>query len=252
MLEALIPAIGQDNFGKVAFDLFRQKMAVHHLTICRYLDGRPAKLFAVESAIDPRGFEAAIDLYMDTAYLNDPCREGVHYSPSRELVTLSVDADHVADRRTREQLYYARGIAAKDSLVIRRAHDVLTLTINRSAMAAGHEASWMGRWRGALAAAVERHIAILEQAAPDAAATLADLLREIPASAPLSKQEIAVCGLVVAGHSTESIAINLAVSSHSIVTYRRRAYAKLGVSSQNELFMLLLRQCNGCLRREAR
>jgi len=244
MLEDIIPAIGRDDFGRVAFDLFRQNMDVHHLTIVRYLKGRPVKLFAVESAGDRRGFLSAVDYYMDSAYVNDPFHDEFHCSSRRELVTLSVDAEHVADRRMRERLYYARHIAAKDSLVIRRPQDVLTLTVYRGSPPSRPDVPLMSRWCGILAAAVERHISIVEESPVDRAANVTELLQTIPTTAPLSPQEIAVCGLIVAGHSTESIALNLGISPHSVVTYRRRAYAKLMLSSQNELFMLLLRQCS--------
>lgn len=247
VLRDIIPAIGRDDFGRVMFDLFREKMDVHHLTIARYLEGRPVRNFVIESAFDHRGFLSAIDYYMDGAYMNDPFREEFHYSSRRELVTLSVDAEHVADRRTRERLYHARRITAKDSLVIRRPRDVLTLTVYRSVPPTTPNAPILNRWRGVLAAAVERHIAIVEEAGDARPIDVAELLRALPAVAPLSKQEIAVCGLIVVGHSTESIALNLDISPHSVVTYRRRAYAKLTLSSQNELFMLLLRQCSaGC------
>ena len=244
MLEDIIPAIGRDDFGRVTFDLFRQKMDVHHLTIVRYLEGRPVKLFALESAIDQRGFLSAVDYYMDSAYVNDPFREEFHYSSHRELITLSVDAEHVTDRRMRERLYYSRGIAAKDSLVIRRPKDVLTLTVYRGVSPTSGHLPLIGRWRGILAAAIERHVSIMEESLGDKVANITELLEAVPAAAPLSPQEIAVCGLIVTGHSTESIALNLGISPHSVVTYRRRAYAKLMLSSQNELFMLLLRQCN--------
>jgi DNA-binding CsgD family transcriptional regulator len=250
MVEDIIPAIGRTDFGRVAFDMFRREMDVHHLTICRYLDGRPVKLFAVESAIDERGFMSAIDYYIDSAYVNDPFRRAFRRSPCRELVTLSIDADHVADRRMRERLYYARGIVAKDSLVIRRAQDVLTLTVYRSGAMRPQNFSWISRWRGILAAAVERHVSIMEQPQTAGMPSLSELIEAIPATAPLSPQEIAVCGMIVAGHSTESIALNLGISPHSVVTYRRRAYAKLMLSSQNELFMQLLRQCHADPRQE--
>jgi DNA-binding CsgD family transcriptional regulator len=42
------------------------------------------------------------------------------------------------------------------------------------------------------------------------------------------------------GYSNEAIALHLDLSFHSVRTYRRRAYLKLGVTSQNELFALIL------------
>lgn len=54
----------------------------------------------------------------------------------------------------------------------------------------------------------------------------------------LSPRESDVCALIVLGHSSESIALKMNVSVNSVLTYRKRAYAKLGISSQNELFRI--------------
>jgi DNA-binding CsgD family transcriptional regulator len=44
----------------------------------------------------------------------------------------------------------------------------------------------------------------------------------------------------VTGYSNEAIALDLDISFHSVRTYRKRAYAKLNVTSQNELFAHIL------------
>jgi len=54
------------------------------------------------------------------------------------------------------------------------------------------------------------------------------------------KSERPVCARIVTGHSNEAIALDLGLSFHSVRTYRRRAYAKLNVTSQNELFAQIL------------
>jgi DNA-binding CsgD family transcriptional regulator len=56
----------------------------------------------------------------------------------------------------------------------------------------------------------------------------------------LSGREAAVCVGIVTRHSNEAIALHLDLSINSVRTYRRRAYAKLQITSQNELFALIL------------
>lgn len=56
----------------------------------------------------------------------------------------------------------------------------------------------------------------------------------------LSSRELEVCARQVVGQTTEAIALDLRVAESSIATYRKRAYAKLGVRSQNDLFALCL------------
>jgi len=56
----------------------------------------------------------------------------------------------------------------------------------------------------------------------------------------LSSREAAICARIVTGYSNEAIALDLGISFHSVRTYRRRAYEKLNVTSQNELFAQIL------------
>lgn len=57
----------------------------------------------------------------------------------------------------------------------------------------------------------------------------------------LSPREAQVCAAIVLGYRTLAISLNLGISENTICTHRKRAYAKLGISSQNELFSLYFR-----------
>jgi DNA-binding CsgD family transcriptional regulator len=56
----------------------------------------------------------------------------------------------------------------------------------------------------------------------------------------LTAREKEVCLRILSGYSAEAISAELGVSLHSTLTYRKRAYEKLGISSQNELFAIVL------------
>jgi DNA-binding CsgD family transcriptional regulator len=57
----------------------------------------------------------------------------------------------------------------------------------------------------------------------------------------LTEREIQVCAGIVCGLSSNAIAGSLGLSVNTVLTHRRRAYAKLRVSSLNELSHMLLR-----------
>jgi DNA-binding CsgD family transcriptional regulator len=59
-----------------------------------------------------------------------------------------------------------------------------------------------------------------------------------PALSALSARERAVCLGILQGQKTESIAGEMGLSPATVVTYRKRAYQKLGVSSRAGLFAL--------------
>jgi DNA-binding CsgD family transcriptional regulator len=58
----------------------------------------------------------------------------------------------------------------------------------------------------------------------------------------LTARERDVCANILLGFSSEAIACELAISLNSVLTYRRRAYQRLGITSQNELFSIVMTQ----------
>ena len=59
----------------------------------------------------------------------------------------------------------------------------------------------------------------------------------------LTKRERAVCGLIAIGLNSEAIALTLGISINTVLTFRRRAYSRLNISTQNELLRILYRAC---------
>jgi len=56
----------------------------------------------------------------------------------------------------------------------------------------------------------------------------------------LTRRELDVLARILSGLTSEGIALDLRVSVNTVLTYRKRAYGRLGVSSQAELFALCL------------
>jgi len=92
-----------------------------------------------------------------------------------------------------------------------------------------------------LSAAVARHFQRDTAPGGDAASRLKALFATSEPLAGLTGREKDVCLGILTGRSSEAIAGELGISLHSALTYRKRAYEKLAISSQNELFGLVLR-----------
>jgi DNA-binding CsgD family transcriptional regulator len=100
------------------------------------------------------------------------------------------------------------------------------------------ETARLARLVPALTAIVARHCQ-----AEDVAGTtnkLVTLFATTDRFVALSPREKEICLRILSGYSSEAIAAELGVSLHSTFTYRKRAYEKLGISSQNELFGIVL------------
>jgi DNA-binding CsgD family transcriptional regulator len=58
---------------------------------------------------------------------------------------------------------------------------------------------------------------------------------------PLSRREAEIAALIVQGHSSRAVGLRLKISDQTVKVHRRNIYKKLNISSQNELFSLLIR-----------
>ncbi|AJE46807.1 helix-turn-helix transcriptional regulator [Celeribacter indicus] len=56
----------------------------------------------------------------------------------------------------------------------------------------------------------------------------------------LTRREVAVCARSILGVTAEGIALDLGIKQTSVVTYRRRAYTRLNISSINQLSTMLI------------
>jgi DNA-binding CsgD family transcriptional regulator len=93
----------------------------------------------------------------------------------------------------------------------------------------------------AVSAAVARHFQRDAEPDTDPMARLKGLFATAAPLAELTGREKEVCLRILKGLSSEAIAAELGIGLHSALTYRKRAYDRLGISSQNELFAIALR-----------
>jgi DNA-binding CsgD family transcriptional regulator len=93
----------------------------------------------------------------------------------------------------------------------------------------------------AVSAAVARHFQLGAAADGDPMDRLKTLFATSAPLSALTGREKEVCLRILSGFSSEAIAAELGISLHSALTYRKRAYDRLGISSQNELFAIVLR-----------
>jgi DNA-binding CsgD family transcriptional regulator len=79
-----------------------------------------------------------------------------------------------------------------------------------------------------VAAAFDKHAALKSQAVPEAASVL-------------SQREQEICALLLAGCSSQAIALRLDISRHTVKDHRKAIFRKLQVCSLAELFALRAR-----------
>lgn len=105
----------------------------------------------------------------------------------------------------------------------------------------GEEVRRLTQIAPAVSAAVARHFQDEGPPKLDPRERIKALIAASDPFASLTGREKQVCQRILSGLSSEAISAELGISLHSTLTYRKRAYEKLGISCQNELFGIMLR-----------
>lgn len=218
---------------------------------------RPVHLF---STIRTERARRAIDRFLETTYVLNPVynaflvgvESGVH-----RITDLAPDAYFSSEVHTNlnavviedEELGYRTPgwPEGQEELLalVRLAHgEMLELSLTRS-RSVGFSDACADRLR-ALLPVVERllalHMAKVRTEVPGIGQVpVLDQLIGAFGKGALTNREQEVAQLVLKGHSSEAIALSLGVSLPTVKTHRQNLYAKLGISTQQELFNLFLK-----------
>jgi DNA-binding CsgD family transcriptional regulator len=237
-LTGLIETVGLDEFPR------RLLAAVHDVAGCDSMaafaldhDQSPRLVFA-ETV---RG-EGAVARQLANCYLSfylqcDPIWEAMAGLPeSSEFCAVEVSADDMRWADDHSQCVL-RGHSRMSVTQVRDGRRLLVNFLRAGVFSADRRASILEA-ADVLIPLVWRHETASRLSPEDARA---DLRRRFAQRAPsLSPRELDVCVLIATGLSSEGIALELGVSVNTILTYRKRAYARLGISSQNELMRSIL------------
>ncbi|WP_137111248.1 response regulator transcription factor [Rhodobacter sp. SY28-1] len=246
-LAAAIRATGTPDFPAALFDYLVAATEADNLVILAFPKGNaPQVLF--HKASDPRVFAQIETTYVDGAYLLDPLYElQLSEAPpgAYRLLEIAPDAFH---RSRYFQEYYQQTTILDEVgfLLYPRPGVGLTLCLARDASSgrafSARAIETCHRIAPIVTALAERHwpdIAAPAQAGPDALARMKKAL-ERDRGILLSGRQSEVALLILRGHSTASIAQRLGLSPLTVKVFRRQIYERCGISSQAELFALMI------------
>lgn len=255
-LTAVAEALGAADFGDRLLAFLNRVVPVDHCAVFTFSpDGRAGHLFT-ESRLPPATTEAMARDYVGKYFAADPnfsAVEAARRGGATPSAPIPQAADGAFDAEYRNRFFERHGLVDKVSTVADVPGGVVYCNFYRM----GDHGSFSAEdWAGleallplvtSLIAAHFRLRAVEPGDHPDRdpRETAQSLIHSvISRAAPpfdrLTLRERAVCARVLLGYSTEAIALDLRIGAASVATYRKRAYAKLGIASQNELFSLCL------------
>lgn len=239
-LARAIAAQGEPGFAAAIIDLARARgVPVDHCSVFAFdRELRPALLAAASGTL-PEAAQEVSARYADGLYRHDPLREMLGRAgapPAPILLRLNPEAIPCADYRN--TCFRRMGTVDKLALAAGTPGDWATLNLYRREPDGPFRPGEIAQLRTLaplLGALARKHAALAGRARPDVSAGIfRSRIRALGVA--LSPREIEVCAMILMGHTSESIALNLGVSHSTVVTFRKRAYAKLGISSANEMF----------------
>lgn len=242
MLADVVLHIGTSRFFDTLYAHMREHTNARQLVLQRFPGTRAIVEPIAVLSDDNASCERRVSEYVNGLHRVDPLRDLLTPSDERQIIVRAVDAEHIRDQEYRDKLFARADLAGKLCVMVRRPDGALCLTIYRGREAgAFRSADLRGLMSQAdvISAAVERHCELSPDERPDID-RLSRAFIALRRGKPLSEREALVLAYVATGHSNLAISLHLDISFHSVSTYRRRAYAKLGITSQAELFALAL------------
>lgn len=245
-LAKAIALIGREGFETALWHLFGVLAGPDNMLVLVYRDAGPA-LLLWRKAGDAQVFGRLESTYLEGAFRLSPFY-GLHLSRAGEGLYRLRDIAPDAFQRSRFYVEYF----AQTTIIDELAFTVwlgeglsLNLFLGRDGPAgrvfSAAEVAACQRIAPVIAALARAHWPAPKLApgpAEDTPALLAAAARR--QGVALSPRQAEVALLVLKGHSTLSIGLNLGLSPQTVKVFRKQLYARCGISSQAELFALML------------
>ncbi len=245
MLSAMpdvIESVGRREFAPSLFALTRRFTGTENLTaFVATPDGQVHTLLAEDKGPSETALCVA-KRYVARHWNADPANAIViDEHDSHHCWALKLRSSDITNPAYRNDCYVAVGLSERFSLIQKRPAGSLRVSVYRGRRESFSDdaVTKLTDCAPLLLAALWRHYA---STGPGESRNAAPYFRtRLEKAAPsLSGRELDVCSMVAAGVTSEGIALELGVGINTVLTYRKRAYVRLGISSQNELMRMLM------------
>jgi len=239
----LIDALGTPGFENSMLSLAQHTIRCTHLSAFSMSRVRPPRLLIAANGDESPSARRIASKYMREYWSLDPANRIIAAEPRvRQGATIRMLSQEVQDVLYQRDCYLSVSLVDRVSIVKCQADDIIRLNFYRN-KAQGcftdDDLHIISQIANVLVQTLSKHDTI--RPALNGEDRYRQYCGRLAITAPqLTEREIQVCAGIVRGLSSEAIASLLELSINTILTHRRRAYAKLGISSQNELSHMLL------------
>jgi DNA-binding CsgD family transcriptional regulator len=242
----LVFSVGEAGFAARALSFINGHLPADHLSLLEFDAALVPHLTSAASRTARKTAMLAGRVYERAMFHRfDPNSQRVRAGAGEDDVALfTLAASDIRDARYRSAIYSRFGLIERASLIRRVRGRWLQLNIYRDRASGRFERSDLSKLTEIaplLIACAGKHLAMTSKGSAQprrsaAVATFESMLKSLEPK--LTARERLVCAHALAGVTVAGIAVTLGVKESTVATLRRRAYAKLGISSLNSLFAM--------------
>lgn len=240
-LAPAVAALGGIGFASALVAALNRAVPVDHVCLMRFAGRSGPPVLESASWRGGQAVGAVQQAYLAGMYRLDPVAQAPLVAGHSVHL---LDRSAIPDAAYRGVWQGRAGLLQRWSVLTAVAGERVALHLYRlqaSGALSAAERDWLAAWAPLLGALAAKHVEIVgvQLRSRDRADRLEALDARLHAvCGALTRRERAVLARVLLGITSQGIALDLGIGLASVLTYRKRAYARLGVSSQSELFAL--------------
>ncbi len=243
----LIMSVGEKAFGGNLLCLLNATCGAEHASVFNLTKDDLVEI----TAVSMDGSDTAhrqVEIYLkEGLWRQDPTlMEARNKLRVEDAALVRTDIEHLSNDKLRDLVYGKPHIQDRLLICARNGQSIVGLSVLRSSDAGPfsfEDIESVKSIANTIFALVSKHINLTWDG-PDVSVALTSLdeIEECIAesASELPRREAQVCSRIIYGMTTTGIALELDISDETVMTYRKRAYQRLGFATQRELLLWYL------------
>jgi DNA-binding CsgD family transcriptional regulator len=238
----VMKSIGCDTFGQACMGFLAKSLSAEHWALFRFRSGTPLKCVATGSIHHRIAALENVDRFVVRCHSVDPSVQAASKFQSTSTLT-KLDINDIEDAQYHHcfELTHVRERVSLFSWIGDDLYQVSAFRGPRMSRFTTGEMHYFAALAEVLLITAQKHEMLLEhRRGVPRHLDVQGIERLLKMRSPaLSTREREVCARAVVGKTIEGTSLDLNIRRTSVITYRQRAYQKLGISRTNELVALL-------------
>jgi DNA-binding CsgD family transcriptional regulator len=238
----VVKSIGTQSYGDACLALLEKALNAEHWALFRFRSNSPLKCVATGSVRRKAAAQENIDRFVVRCHNVDPSVQAISKRNFKSTLT-KMDISDIEDPQYRHcfELTCVQERVSLFSWVGLDLYQVSAFRGPRLSRFSPAEMNYFATLAELLLTTAQKHEIMMDQSqGPSRHLDIKAIERLLKLHSPvLSMRECEVCARAVVGKTIEGTSLDLDIRPTSVITYRQRAYQKLGISRTNELVALL-------------